>query len=233
MNWNEILMNSAYFGAILSLFAYWIGTLVQKKVKWAFANPLLISIVICIAVLKLADVEYATYQIGAKRLSWFLTPVTVCLAVPLYKQFQVLKKNLAAVGVGIVLGCAVHAAVLLTVMLLAKAERVLTISLLPKSITTAIALGVCTEAGGIEAVCVIGIMVAGLFGGVFGPETLKLFRVKEPVAQGLAMGTASHAIGTSRAAELGEVQQAMSSLAIVVNGILTAVVAPIIISFLP
>ena len=165
-------------------------------------------------------------------LSWFLTPVTVCLAVPLYKQFLVLKKNLPAVGIGIVLGCAVNMIVILAIMLIAGADHVLTISLLPKSITTAIALGVCAEAGGIEAVTIIGIMVAGLFGGVFGPEILKLFRVTEPVAQGLAMGTASHAIGTSRAAELGEVQQAMSSLAIVVNGLLTAVVTPMIISML-
>lgn len=232
MNLNEVFLGSAYFGAILSLFTYWIGGVLQKKLKIAIANPLLISVFLCIIVLKVTGVEYSTFQTGAKMLSWFLTPVTVCLAVPLYKQFLVLKKNLAAVGIGIVLGCAANMIVILAIMLLAGAERVLTISLLPKSITTAIALGVCKEAGGIEAVSVIGIMVAGLFGGVFGPELLKLLRVKEPVAQGLAMGTASHAIGTSRAAELGEVQQAMSSLAIVVNGILTAVVTPAIISMI-
>lgn len=227
-----MFLEFTYFGAVLSLFAFWIGGLVQKKWKVALANPLLISIIICIVVLKVTGVEYSTFQKGAKMLSWFLTPVTVCLAVPLYKQFLVLKKNLPAVGIGIVLGCAVNMIVILAIMLIAGADRVLTISLLPKSITTAIALGVCAEAGGIEAVTIIGIMVAGLFGGVFGPEILKLFRVTEPVAQGLAMGTASHAIGTSRAAELGEVQQAMSSLAIVVNGLLTAVVTPMIISML-
>jgi len=232
MNLNEMFVEFSYFGAILSLFTYWIGSLIKKKWNVALANPLLISIILCILVLQVTGVEYSTYQKGAKILSWFLTPVTVCLAVPLYKQFQVLKKNLPAVGVGILFGCIANMAVILVIMLMAGAERVLTVSLLPKSITTAIALGVCTEAGGIEAVTIIGIMVAGLFGGVFGPETLKLFRVKEPVAQGLAMGTASHAIGTSRAAELGEVQQAMSSLAIVVNGVLTAVVTPVIISMI-
>ena len=168
----------------------------------------------------------------AKYLSYFLTPVTVCLAVPLYKQMETLKKNLAAILISIAIGCVVHAGILIAVTVLCKMDQQLLLSVMSKSVTTAIALGVTGEIGGIQGITVIGVMIAGISGAVVGPSILKMFHITEPVAQGLALGSASHAVGTSKAIELGEIQAAMSSLAIVVTGILTVIIVPWIVSLL-
>lgn len=226
MDMNEVLGESLFFGMALSLFAYQIGFKIQQKWKKVFLNPLLISIAIIIGFLMVTGISYETYRYGAKYLSYFLTPVTVCLAVPLYKQLQVLKKNIGAILVSIAVGCVAHAGVAIGVLRLFRTEEALISSILPKSITTAIALGISSEIGGIQAITVIGVMIAGISGAVVGPALLKLFHIEEPVAQGLAMGSASHAIGTSKAIELGEIQAAMSSLAIVVTGLMTVVVVP-------
>ncbi|MCI5584873.1 MAG: LrgB family protein [Lachnospiraceae bacterium] len=229
---NELLGESLFFGMALSLMAYQIGFAIQKKWKKVFLNPLLIAVILIITFLLLTGISYETYQYGAKYLSYFLTPVTVCLAVPLYKQLQILRKNLAAIIISIVLGCLAHGAVVIAVLLAFGVDRQLLLSLLPKSISTAIALGVSSEIGGIQGITVIGVMVAGISGAVVGPALLKLAGVTDPIAQGLAIGSASHAVGTSKAIELGEIQAAMSSLAIVVTGILTVVIVPWIVSFL-
>lgn len=232
MDFNELLSQSLFFGMILSLAAYKIGFEIQKKYKKVFLNPLLIAIVLVIVFLLITGISYETYQYGAKYLSYFLTPVTVCLAVPLYKQMETLKKNMAAILISITIGCVVHALVLIAVTYICKMEPQLLLSVMSKSVTTAIALGVTNEIGGIQGITVIGVMVAGISGAVIGPTLLKVFHITEPVAQGLAMGSASHAIGTSKAIELGEIQAAMSSLAIVVTGILTVVIVPWIVSLL-
>ena len=232
MNINEMLSESLFFGMILSLLAYKIGFEIQKKYKKVFLNPLLIAIVIVIVFLLITGISYETYRNGAKYLSYFLTPVTVCLAVPLYKQMETLKKNMAAILISIAIGCATHAGVLIAITAIFKMDKQLLMSVMSKSVTTAIALGVTNEIGGIQGITVIGVMVAGISGAVIGPTLLKLFHITEPVAQGLAMGSASHAIGTSKAIELGEIQAAMSSLAIVVTGILTVVIVPWVVSFL-
>ncbi|MBR5596248.1 MAG: LrgB family protein [Lachnospiraceae bacterium] len=229
---NELLSESLFFGMILSLLAYKIGFEIQKKWKKVFLNPLLIAIVIIIAFLLITGISYETYQYGAKYLSYFLTPVTVCLAVPLYKQMEILRKNTTAILISIVIGCLVHAGVLIAVALICKMDQQLLFSVMSKSVTTAIALGVTGEIGGIQGITVIGVMVAGISGAVLGPSILKWFHITEPVAQGLAMGSASHAIGTSKAIEIGEIQAAMSSLAIVVTGILTVVIVPWVVSLL-
>ena len=232
MEWNELLGQSLFFGMILSLLAYKIGVEIQKKWKKVFLNPLLVAIILIIVFLSITGISYETYQYGAKQLSYFLTPVTVCLAVPLYKQMEVLKKNIGAVLISITLGCVAHAGVLVAITFLFKMDRQLLMSVMSKSVTTAIALGVTGEIGGIQGVTVIGVMVAGISGAVFGPGLLKLFHITEPVAQGLAMGSSSHAVGTSKAVELGEIQVAMSSLAIVVTGILTVIIVPVLVNFL-
>ena len=232
MDINELLGESLFFGMALSLMAYQIGFAIQKKWKKVFLNPLLIAVILIITFLLLTGISYETYQYGAKYLSYFLTPVTVCLAVPLYKQLQILRKNLAAIIISIVLGCLAHGAVVIAVLLAFGVDRQLLLSLLPKSISTAIALGVSSEIGGIQGITVIGVMVAGISGAVVGPALLKLAGVTDPIAQGLAIGSASHAVGTSKAIELGEIQAALSSLAIVVTGILTVVIVPWIVSFL-
>lgn len=232
MNINEVLSESLFFGMILSLLAYKIGFEIQKKWKKVFLNPLLIAIILIIVFLLITGISYETYQYGAKYLSYFLTPVTVCLAVPLYKQLETLKKNMPAILISIAIGCVVHAGVLIAITILCNMDQQLLFSVMSKSVTTAIALGVTSEIGGIQGITVIGVMVAGISGAVLGPSILKWFHITEPVAQGLAMGSASHAIGTSKAIELGEIQAAMSSLAIVVTGILTVVIVPWVVSLM-
>lgn len=232
MNINEVLSESLFFGMILSLLAYKIGFEIQRKWKKVYFNPLLIAIVLVIVFLLITGISYETYQYGAKYLSYFLTPVTVCLAVPLYKQLQTLKQNMPAILISIAIGCLSHAGVLIGIAVICKLDKQLLMSVMSKSVTTAIALGVTNEIGGIQGITVIGVMVAGISGAVLGPSILKWFKITEPVAQGLAMGSASHAIGTSKAIELGQIQAAMSSLAIVVTGILTVVIVPWVVSML-
>lgn len=229
---NNILSNSIFFGMILSLFTYWIGFICNKKTKLTIVNPLLISTILIILFLTVFNIDFETYNNGAKYISYFLTPATICLAVPLYRQFEVLKRNIPAVLAGIICGCLTHAGIILIIGWFYGVNGILTLSLLPKSITTAIAIGVSEEIGGISAVTVVGVTIAGLSGAILGPVFLKLFHIKNPIAQGLAIGTCSHALGTSKACELGEIQAAMSSLAIVVTGILTVVIAPMIAQFL-
>lgn len=224
---NEILQHSTYFGAFISIFFYWVGCYLQKKLKKPFLNPLLIAIFLTIALLRLLRVDYETYQISAKYITYFLTPATVCLAVPLYKQLSLLKENLSAILASILAGCVSHLIVVAGLAFLFRWNQDFLFSFLPKSVTTPIALGICRETGGMEELTVIGVTIAGLTGSILGPALLKLFRIKSPVAQGLALGTASHAIGTSKAVELGDIQAAVSSVAIVITGILTVILIPV------
>lgn len=228
---NEILSDSVFFGFAISVISYWIGTVIRKKWDVPIFNPLLLASIFVIAFLLIFDIDYEVYNNGAKYITFLLTPATVCLAVPLYRQLQVLKHNLPAVLIGLSCGCLAHAGVVLALSKLLNLKKELLLSTLPKSVTTPIALGVSGEIGGVIPVTVAGVMIAGLMGAVIGPLILKLFHIKEPVAQGLAIGAASHAVGTSKALEIGEIQGAMSSLAIVVTGILTVIVVPIVASF--
>lgn len=227
----EYFANSIFFGIFLTIFMYQIGAAIQKKWPLPIFNPLLISMFAIIGILMVTKIPYETYEQGAKFIGNLLTPLTVCLAVPLYRQLKVLKENIAAVLISIICGCLAHIA---TMLVLAKAlgvDDVLRNSVLGKSVTTAIALGVTNELGGIQGITIIGVVVAGVMGPLVGPTVLRLARVKNPVAFGLGMGSASHAIGTSKALEIGEVEGAMSSLAIVVTGILTVIIVPIVMNF--
>lgn len=223
---NDFLSESIFFGVFLTLFAYQTGVWLAGKWKVPICNPLLIAAVMIIAVLKLGHIGYDTYMAGSKYVSFFLTPVTVCLALPLYRQIRVLKKNAAAVIISIGCGCVAHALTITGLCSLLGIKEVLWLSLLPKSVTTPIAVGLSGEIGGMEAVTAVGVSLAGIFGAIAGPAIMKIFRIKEPVAQGLGIGTASHALGTTKALELGEIQGAMSALAIVVAGILTVCIVP-------
>lgn len=217
----NILIDSVFFGAIISLAAYEGGLLIKKKFKLAVLNPLLIGTVCVMAVLSLLKIEYKHYNESAKYISYLLTPATVCLAVPLYRQINLLKNNIKAVAGGITAGVLTS---LLSVLLLAKLfglSHEQYITLLPKSITTAIGLGISEELGGITTITVAVIIITGILGNVIAESVCKIFRIEEPVARGLAIGTASHAIGTAKAMEIGEIEGAMSSLAIAVAGIVT------------
>lgn len=229
---NGIFAESVYFGMALSIFAYWIALEMKKKFNYAFMNPLLISMVMIIVFLAVCKIDYETFDYGAKYLTYLLTPATVCLAVPLYKQVQILKENIAAVFVGTLCGCMTHALVIIGIGVLMDPDRAIVLSMLPKSVTTPIAMGISNEIQGISVITIVGVCVAGILGAVVGPMLLKLLRITEPAAQGLAIGTASHALGTTKAVELGEVQAAMSSVAIVVTGILTVIMVPLVVKIL-
>ena len=226
------LEDSLFAGVTLSLLAYLLGVVLKKKFKCAIFNPLLISIVITIVVLVTAHVDYDVYNQGASYLSWFLTPATVCLAIPLYEQWKLLKKNIKAVLLGIIAGVLTSLGtvwVLAEIMGLSHKEYV---TLLPKSITTAIGMGVSEELGGYVTITVAVIVVTGVLGNIFGELICKIFRITDPIARGLSIGSASHAIGTAKAMELGEIEGAMSSLAIAVAGIFTVAASSFFFNFL-
>ena len=229
---SSLFQTSAFAGVTLSLIAYFVGIILKKKFKLAILNPLLISIIITILVLVVSHVDYDTYNAGAKYLSWFLTPATVCLAIPLYEQWQLLKKNFKAVFVGIASGVLTS---LLSIFVFCKIMRLSHtdyVTLLPKSITTAIGMGVSEELGGYVTITVAVIVVTGVLGNILGPMVCKLFKITEPISKGLALGTSSHAIGTAKAIEMGEVEGAMSSLSIAVSGILTVILASVFANFM-
>ena len=227
----EILCNSAYFGVTVSLIGYGAGIMLKKKFKYAFLNPLLISIIFVIGVVTLCGVDYESYENSAQYLSYLLTPATVCLAVPLYQQMTLLRKNLAAVACGILAGVLASLGSVLLLAFLFGLEHDVYVTLLPKSITTAIGMGVSEELGGLVTITVAVIIVTGVIGNVIGEAVCKLFRIYEPIAKGLALGTSSHAIGTTKALEMGEVEGAMSSLAIAVAGLLTVIGASVFAGF--
>ena len=227
----EILCNSAYFGVTVSLIGYGAGIMLKKKFKYAFLNPLLISIIFVIGVVTLCGVDYESYENSAQYLSYLLTPATVCLAVPLYQQMTLLRKNLAAGACGILAGVLASLGSVLLLAFLFGLEHDVYVTLLPKSITTAIGMGVSEELGGLVTITVAVIIVTGVIGNVIGEAVCKLFRIYEPIAKGLALGTSSHAIGTAKALEMGEVEGAMSSLAIAVAGLLTVIGASVFAGF--
>ncbi|MBP0982356.1 MAG: LrgB family protein [Oscillospiraceae bacterium] len=218
---SEFLSESAYFGVLISLAGYGLGALLKKRFKSPLFNPLLISIILTIPMLLLLHIDYQTYYSGARYLSWLLTPATVALAVPLYEQFELLKHNAAAVIAGIIAGVLSSLGSVLGLAVLFGFSHEEYITFLPKSITTAIGMGVSEELGGIVPITAGVIIITGVLGNILGELVLKLFRIKEPVAKGIALGTSAHAIGTAKAMELGEAEGAMSSLSIAVSGIIT------------
>ena len=229
---SELMGDSLFFGVVVSVLAYQAGLWIKRKWKLAVFNPLLIPIFLVIAVLLIFDVDYERYNEGAKYLSYLLTPATVCLAIPLYEQLEQLKKNAKAIAAGILSGVLSS---LVSVLALAAAfglSHEEYVTLLPKSITTAIGMGVSEELGGIVTITVAVIIVTGVLGNIIAELVCKIFRIHEPVAKGIAIGSASHAIGTAKAMEMGEVEGAMSSLSIAVSGLLTVIGASVFAMFL-
>lgn len=221
----EFFQTSAFAGVTLSLMAYFIGIALKKKLKIGLLNPLLVSIVITIAVLCIAGIDYDTYNAGAKYLSWLLTPSTVCLAIPLYEQLELLKKNFKAVCAGIFSGVITSMLTVYVLSLLFHLSHEEYVTLLPKSITTAIGMGVSEELGGYVTITVAVIVITGVLGNILAEIVCKVFRITEPIAKGIAIGSSSHAIGTAKAMEMGEIEGAMSSLSIAVAGVLTVIFA--------
>lgn len=225
---NEFLQQSSYFGFVLTIIIYYLAVLLKNKAKKSILNPLLITTIIIVIILLIFNIKYETYNIGAKYISYFLTPTTVCLAVPLYKQIKVLKKSILGILSGIIAGVLANAFVIAIFVKCFKMDNILGTSLLSKSITAPIAIGVTDELGGISSITVFAVILSGIIGAVIAPIIFKLLRIKSPVAQGLACGTAAHGSGTTTALELGEIQGAISGLAIIITGLITTLVVPII-----
>lgn len=228
----ELLGDSVFFGVMVSILAYELGLFLKKKTKLAICNPLLVSIAAVMVLLALTGVDYETYQKGADLLGYLLTPATVCLAIPLYEQIELLKNNCKAIMAGIISGVLTSLISILAMAAVFGFSHEEYVTLLPKSITTAIGMGVSEELGGIVTITVAAIIVTGILGNVIGEHVCRLFRVEDPVAKGIAFGSASHAIGTSRAMEMGEIEGAMSSLSIAVAGLLTVIGASVFAQFL-
>lgn len=229
---NSFFENSLYAGAVLSLLAYLLGTYLKKKTKLGICNPLLISIVITIFVLVVGKVNYDAYNASAKYISYLLTPATVCLAIPLYEQWELLKKNYKAVIFGLLSGVLMSLFTVFVLCVCMRLDHTMYVTLLPKSITTAIGMGVSEELGGYVTITVAVIVVTGVLGNMMGEFICKVFKITEPISKGLSFGCASHAIGTAKAMELGEIEGAMSSLAIAVSGILTVILATVFSQFM-
>lgn len=229
---NSFLTDSVFMGVVISLLTYEFGLWFKKKVKLAIFNPLLISIVAVMVFLVVFHIDYSEYSAGAQYISYLLTPATVCLAVPLYEQFELLRKNVRAVIAGIVSGVITSATCILAMALIFHFDHEQYVTMLPKSITTAIGMGVSEELGGYVTITVAVIIITGIFGYISADVILKIFHIEEPIAKGVAIGSASHAVGTAKAMEMGEIEGAMSSLSIAVAGILTVVVAMIYANFL-
>lgn len=223
----EMLCNSVFFGVAISLLTYEMGLFLKRKLKWTICNPLLISIATVILILLLLDIPYESYNMGAKYLSYLLTPATVCLAIPLYEQVELLKKNSWAIGAGLVSGVLTSLLCIFVFSLVFGFSHEEYVTLLPKSITTAIGMGISEELGGYVTITVAVIIITGVIGNIFAESICRIFKIEEPVAIGIAIGASSHAMGTAKAMEIGEVEGAMSSLSIAVAGLLTVVAAPI------
>lgn len=229
---NGLIENSTTFGIVVSIIGYEIGLLLRKKFKLAILNPLLISIILVIAGILTFHIDYEDYNKSAQYLSYLLTPATVSLAIPLYKNLTILKENVAAIMTGIISGIISNMVCILLFALAFGLSHKEYITLLPKSITTVIGMGVAEEFGGIVAITVAVIIITGILGNIIALTVFRIFKIYEPIARGIALGGASHAIGTAKAMEMGEIEGSVSSLAMIVSGILTLVGVSVFASFI-
>ncbi|MBR5538798.1 MAG: LrgB family protein [Clostridia bacterium] len=223
----DILLSSSLFALVLTLVTYCIGLFLQKKLRHPLVNPLLISIVLTMLFLLLLDIDYEVYEKNSDYLNYLLTPATICLAIPLYEQFSLLKRNFKAIMAGIISGalCCLLSVYLLS--LLFGLDHSTYAALMPKSVTAAIGIPIAKMFGGFESITVAAIALSGILGNIFAEPFCRIFKITIPTAKGVAIGTSSHAIGTTKALEMGDVEGAMSSLSLVVAGLLTVCLSPL------
>lgn len=220
----ENLWNSPLFGIVLSICAYQAGVWANKKTGSPLCNPLLIAVALIVAALKLFDIPLAAYQQGGRIIGVMLAPATAALALSMYRQIRQLRRHLLPVVAGCFVGSCASVASVFGLCRLLRLDEELTASLLPKSVTTPIAMELSAQAGGIPAVTVAAVIFTGILGAILAPLLIRLFRVEDPVCRGVAIGTSSHAIGTAKALELGELEGAMSGVSIGVAGISTVLI---------
>lgn len=221
----DAILNSAFFGLTLSAAAWCFGRWVQKKTGWVICNPLLVASLVIIALLAVFHIPLEQYNLGGNMIKLMLGPVTAVLALNIYQQRKVLGQYFLPVLAGCLAGSLASLGSVLLLCRLFAMESSLTVSLLPKSVTTAIAVGIAESRGGIPGIAAAAVVLAGIVGAVFAPLFAKAFRITDPVAEGLAIGACSHALGTTKAMEIGPLQGAMSSIAICVCGIITSILA--------
>ncbi|WP_297596485.1 LrgB family protein [uncultured Cetobacterium sp.] len=228
----ELFFDNAFFGIFISLLAFKIGKDLFNKFKLPILNPIFIAIIIIFIFMEGFNIPTSYYNKGGDILGFFIAPATVCLAIPLYKELNTLKKHYKVIFLGSIVG---SITAILSVVLLGELlgiKDVILLSFVPKSITTPIGIEVSKILGGIPSITVFAIMVTGITGNIFAPMMLKLFKIESSIAKGLGIGISSHAVGTSKAIEMGEIEGAMSALSIVIAGIITIFIAPLIVSFL-
>ena len=228
----DFVASSSFFYVALTLAVFTLGMVIQKKWKLAIFNPLLLSTIIIMAFLLLTGIPNEDYQAGCQILTWLLTPATICLSISFYQQFQRLKKHLGVICVGVLVGtlCSLSSVYLLCMAF--GVDEAITASLLPKSVTTAIGVALSQEFGGIAAITTAVIVITGVLGNIMGPALCKLLRLKDPIAQGVAFGTAAHVIGTTRAAQMSELAGAVSSFSLTFAGLITSILMSILAQFI-
>ena len=226
------VLQTPVFGIVVTILFFNLGLYIQKKTKLAIFNPLLIAILAIIVFLKICNIPYESYKSGGDTINFFLAPVTIVLALPLYKQYNLLKKHFYEIIVGITSGVVVSFISIIIISKLTNSDKLIMNSLLGKSITTPMGISLTSTLGGIESVTIVAIILTGIIGGMIATPVFKFINTKHPVSKGIALGTASHALGTTKALELGEIEGAMSGLAIGISGTITVILVPIPINFM-
>ena len=226
------LSGSAAWGVLLTLAAFALGTLLNKATGKAIFNPLLLGSIFVIILLSVLNIPYADYKVSAAPVNYLLLPATISLAIPLYEKWDLLKENAAAIIAGISVGTLVSLGSALALALALDLTREQYATLLPKSVTTAISMDVAAELGGIAALTGAIVILTGIAGNLLAEVVCKIFHITDPIAKGVGIGPSAHAVGTSKALQMGEVEGAMSGLSIAVAGVLTAVLCPFFVSFI-
>lgn len=221
-----LLRGSAFFGVFITLLGFYLGMLLKRRFKLGVFNPIIVATVFVIISLLLLGIDYETYESSAKYLGFLITPATICLAVPLYRQMDIIRANAGAIAVGITAGVLSSMVSILLLSLAFNFQRELFLTLLPKATTTPVAIGISQELGGITPLTVVAVILAGNLGNLLALPLCKLFRLEEPIAKGIAIGSSSHVVGTVKAFEIGETEGAASSLSIMLAGLLTVIAAP-------
>ena len=226
------VLNTPIFGILLTVLFFNLSVYIQKKTKNPAFNPLLISILAIIVCLNVFKIPYENYKIGADAINYFLGPITIVLAVPLYRQFELLKKYKFEIFIGISCGVIVSFISIIIIGKLFNASTDIINSLIPKSITSPMGISLSNTINGIQSVTVVCIILTGILGAIIAPTVFKFGKITNPIAKGVALGTSAHALGTSKAIEMGEVEGAMSGLSIGISGLITVIIVPILIKFI-
>lgn len=226
---DKSIFNTPLFGLILTILSFEIGLFIFKKVKFPIFNPLLLGILIAMSVISYFDIPLEYFRKGGDYMTFMLAPATIALALPLYRQFEKLKRNFIPILIGSVVGAGTAIVSTILIGKLLGIDKMLLVSFMPKSITTPIGIELSRLLGGVPAITIFAIIVTGVSGNILAPMVCRYFRIRHPVAKGISIGISSHAVGTAKAFEMGEIEGAMSALSIVVSGIITFIIAPLFI----